>query len=401
MKHIRLFIVAACLLALAAPAFAESPVHLNNRLRLGYDDNIYQSDGEEGRPAKKDSWRVIEEIEVLLNLNMSRTYLGLRWRPSLTWYSDRENDDTDFLNDLDVNFTHNFTPNLALSLNNTLRASQLPELQDESYTVREKDDNYYDSAIATLAYNFRPETRLDLSGRYITLIYDSDSPAKDNGDYYGVIGGLTLRQQLASRSTLMGDLRYQMLTYNEALAENARDANSVFAGLGLEQTFSPKILGSLRGGVESRSYENDLYDDNNAPYAELSATFLPTPATRITTAASYSIYESDVARYLSQNRSYLSLSFAHDFTTRLNFYLSCAYSLNQYEADYSLADADGNRLGDADENAILVSARLSYRIGRINWIETGWQYVKLDSDVQDRVSYDRSRIDIGWKIQLF
>ena len=108
-----------------------------------------------------------------------------------------------------------------------------------------------------------------------------------------------------------------------------------------------------------------------------------------------------MARYLSQNRSYLSLSFAHDFTTRLNFYLSCAYSLNQYEADYSLADADGNRLGDADENAILVSARLSYRIGRINWIETGWQYVKLDSDVQDRVSYDRSRIDIGWKIQLF
>ena len=60
-----------------------------------------------------------------------------------------------------------------------------------------------------------------------------------------------------------------------------------------------------------------------------------------------------------------------------------------------------SRLGDADENAILVSARLSYRIGRINWIETGWQYVKLDSDVQDRVSYDRSRIDIGWKIQLF
>ena len=401
MKHIRLFIVAACLLALAAPAFAESPVHLNNRLRLGFDDNIYQSDGEEGRPAKKDSWRVIEEIEVLLNLNMSRTYLGLRWRPSLTWYSDRENDDTDFLNDLDVNFTHNFTPNLALSLNNTLRASQLPELQDESYTVREKDDNYYDSAIATLAYNFRPETRLDLSGRYITLIYDSDSPAKDNGDYYGVIGGLTLRQQLASRSTLMGDLRYQMLTYNEALAENARDANSIFAGLGLEQTFSPKILGSLRGGVENRAYDNDLYDDNTAPYVELSATLLPTPATRITTAASYSIYESDVARYLSQNRSYLSLSFAHDFTTRLNFYLSCAYSLNQYEADYSLADAAGNRLGDADENAILVSARLSYRIGRINWIETGWQYVKLDSDVVDRVSYDRTRIDIGWKIQLF
>ena len=66
-------------------------------------------------------------------------------------------------------------------------------------------------------------------------------------------------------------------------------------------------------------------------------------------------------------------------------------------ADYAL-DAD---LDDADEEGILVSARLAYRINRINWLEAGYQYVKLDSDVQNRVSYDRNRFDVGWKIQLF
>jgi hypothetical protein len=126
-------------------------------------------------------------------------------------------------------------------------------------------------------------------------------------------------------------------------------------------------------------------------------TFLPSPATRITGAASYSIYESDVARYLSQNRTYLSLSLAHDFTAKLSFYLSGAYGLYLYEADYAL-DAG---LGDGDEESFLVSLRLAYRVNRINWIEAGWQYVKLDSDVMNRVSYDRNRIDIGWKIQLF
>ena len=401
MKQIRLFIVAASLLALASPAFAESPIHLNNRLRLGYDDNVYQageataSDGSVITHEETDSFRIIEEIEALVNLNLQRTYLGRRYRPSFVWYSDRDNDDTDFLHDVDLNFVQKITPALALSISDTLRASQLPELQDENYVVRAKDDNYYNSALATLSYNVRPETRLDLSGRYILLRYTEE--ANENDNYYSAVGGLTLRQQLASRTTLMGDLRYQTVVYDEAEEAFNRDANSVFAGLGAEQTFNPKLLGSLRAGVEQRMYDNDAADDNTQPYGELSMTFLPTPATRITGAASYSIYESDVASYLSQNRTYLSLSFAHDFTTKLNFYLSGAYSLNQYEADYALEAG----AVDADEKSFLVSARLAYRINRINWLEVGYQFIKLDSDLVNRESYDRNRFDIGWKIQLF
>ena len=251
--------------------------------------------------------------------------------------------------------------------------------------------------MATLSYNLRPETRLDLSGRYITLIYDTDSPAKDNNDYYSIVGGLTLRQQLASRSTVMGDLRYQTLTYNDSNAEFNRDAATIFAGLGVEQTFSPQLLGSLRGGVESRSYDDDLYDDNTKPYVEGSMTFLPTPATRITASASYTIYESDVDLYLSQDRTYLSLSAAHDFTAKFSVYASGAYTINAYTEEYSL----DSQLGDADENSFLLSARLSYRVNRINWVEAGWQYVQMDSDLENRESYKRNRIDIGWKIQLF
>jgi hypothetical protein len=395
MKHIRLFIVAATLMALALPVMAastESPIHMNNRLRLGYDDNVYQADSDHN---PKDSFRVIEEIEALVNLNLERTYLGLRYRPSLLWYADREPSSTDFLNDLDLNLTHNFSPSLALSLADTLRAGQLPELQDDNYIVREDDDNIYNSAIATLSYNFLPETRMDLSGRYITLMYQND--ANKNNNYYSLVGGMTLRQQLASRSTVMGDLRYQTLTYNEANVDANRDADTVFAGLGLEQTFSPQLLGSLRAGMESRAYDDDRYDDNTSPYGELSMTFLPTPATRITGAASYSISESDVENYLSSDRAYLSLSLAHDFTAKWSFYLSSAYSMDAYEADYSL----DNTIGDADENAVLVSTRLTYRINRINWLEAGWQYVVFDSDVVNRESYSRNRVDLGWKIQLF
>lgn len=404
MKQMRLSIVAGCLfVVLALVASAESPIHLNSRLRLGYDDNVYQAgtatllDGTVVNHDAQDSFRVIEELEMLVNFNFQRTYLGLRYRPSAIWYSDRKEDSTDFLNDLDLNFIQNFSPILQLSISDTLRASQLPELQEDNYVVRGMDDNYYNSALSTLAFNLRPETRLDLSARCITLTYDSDSPAKDNGDYYSLVGGLTLRQQLASRTTVMGDLRYQTVVYNEADTEHNRDAESYFVGVGAEQTFNPKLTGSLRAGGEQRMYDAADYDDNTQPYFDLSMTFLPTPATRFTGAASYSIYESDVANYLSQNRTYLSLSLAHDFTAKLSFYISGAYSLNSYEADYALDSA----LQDEDENSYLISTRLAYRINRINWLEVGYQYVKLDSDIPGRENYDRNRADIGWKIQLF
>ena len=201
----------------------------------------------------------------------------------------------------------------------------------------------------------------------------------------------------------MGDLRYQTISYNKAPADHNRDANSVFAGLGAEQNFNPKLVGSLRAGMENRAYDAENYDDNTQPYGELSMTFLPTPATRITGAASYAIDESDAGSYMSQDRSYLSLSLAHDFTAKLRFYLSSALTHNAYQADYALDDADPltPALTDATEDSYLVSMSLAYRINRINWIELGYQFVKLESDLQNRESYDRNRIDIGWKIQLF
>ena len=403
MKSIRLLIVAGLTLAVAVPVMAQSatsPVHLSNRLRLGYDDNIYQvGDPTEksGGLSKKDSLRIIEELELLVALNMERAYLGLRYRPTFIWYEDRKEDDTELLHDLDFNFSYNFSPVLALSLSDSLRASELPELHDENYVVREKDDNIYNSAMATLSYAFRPETRIDLSGRIISLVYDSDSPAKENGDYYSLIGGLTLRQQLASLTTLSGDVRYQTLTYNKAADRNNRDAETFFAGMGAEQTFSPQLIGNLRAGVSHRMYDDNRFDDNTMPYAEGSFTFLPSPATRVTAVASYSIYESDVERYLSQNRAYFSLSVAHDITAKLNAYASSAISLSAYEADYALDDD----LYDEDENSFLVSLRLAYRLNRNNWLEVGYQFVKLDSDIRNRESYERNRVDIGWKIQLF
>jgi opacity protein-like surface antigen len=396
MKTLQGIAVAGLLAAFAATGFAQSqPVHLYNRLRVGYDDNIYNAQDD-----KKDSLRLVEEFEIKLNLALDRLYLGIDYRPSLLWIPERDSDETDFLHDLTANLSYNITPRLVFSFKDTLRASQLPELENEGYRVRADDDNFVNTALATLAYNILPQTRIDLSGRYSILQYDEDVHDADN--YRMAVGGVTLRQQLASFTTVLGDFRYQALRYPDAPDEYDRDSDAFFGGLGIEQGFSDKLIGNLRGGVQTRRYDSDRFDNNTKPYVDASLTLMPTPDFRLTLAGGYTTSESDVTAYASQERYALALNLAYDFTTRLTLYANGQVALGKYEADYSYGGEEEQAVyGDDDETTYSAGARLAYKFLQNNWLELGYTFTKLDSDVFGRGDYDRNRVDIGWKIQLY
>ena len=399
MKKIEILCAAAVLAAFTMEAAAE--FRLSNRVRIGYDDNIYQTEKN-----AVDSVRIIEEIEATLNQVLDNTYLGITYRPSFLWVEARNGDEWDVLHTLNFNFIQEFTPRLTLNLSDTLRAGQLPELTDGDYIVREDEDNIYNAALASLTYEFRPGTRLDLSGRYLTLRYTEKWPDPTTGkdlhdfdNYDSAVAGLSLRQQLGSLTTASADVRYQTLKYEESPEGFNRDSDMVFAGLGIEQTFSPSLLGNLRGGVEQRMYDDsDMYDDQTMPYVEGSLTWMPTPATRMTLALSYSVYESDITNYMSQDRTYASLSLAHALTAKLHFFCSAAFTHGEYDKDYANKNMPG--LEGGDEDSVSVSGRLAYQVAPNNWLELNYQYIRLDSEVRDRLSYDNNRVDVAWKIQI-
>ena len=400
MKTLQRIAVAGLLAAFAVTGFAQQqPLHLFNRLRVGYDDNIYNSGSDE-----KGSLRLVEEVEIKLNLALERLYVGIDYRPSLLWIPERESDETDFLHDLTAAMSYSITPQLVFSFKDSLRASQLPELENEGYRVRADDDNFSNTALATLAYNILPQTRIDLSGRYSILEYDDDAHDYDN--YRLAVGGLSLRQQLASHTTVFGDFRYSALEYPDAEKDESRDSDAIYGGLGLEQTFSQVLVGSLRGGVQHRKYDNsDKFDDNTKPYVDASVTLMPSPSTRFTLSGGYSVSESDISAYATEDRYTVALNFAHDFTDNLTLYANGSMALAKYDADYAYEDAE-NHYGDDDETSYTVGARLSYRVFRTsglgnNWLELGYTFTKLDSDVYGQTDYDRNRVDLGWKIQLF
>lgn len=401
MMKTQAMLTAGILMAFAAGAVADesgSPIHLFNRFRVGYDDNVYQVEEKNGKE-KTDSLRLMEEVEVALKLDLEQTYLGLRYRPNLIWYSDREDDDIDVRHDVQATLTQEFTPNLQLSLSDAFHSSQLPELQDGDYIVREKDDNINNDLRAVLSYTLRPETRLDLAGRYYFLKYLDNKPLEISDNYWSAVGGLTLRQILGPQTTAMVDFRYQTLQYDKAPDSYNRDADTIFGGLGLEQALGKQLSATVRAGVQHRMYDNDAFDDKTCPYVDGSLTLAPTESglTRLILSAGWALAESDVTAYLVQQRIRAALTLAHKLTERLELTLTGSYTLSQYDADDAMAEG----LGDNDENAYAATARLSYLVGTRNWIELGYQFTALDSDIKSRESYDRNRVDLGWRIQLF
>jgi hypothetical protein len=103
----------------ARAAEGKRPYQVFNRLRVEYDDNVYQAETD-----KEDSIKIIEELEFHVNLDLENTFVSLRYRPSFVWWDNREEDDFDFQNEGDLVVNHEFSPRLTLSVVDTLRVGQ-------------------------------------------------------------------------------------------------------------------------------------------------------------------------------------------------------------------------------------------------------------------------------------
>ena len=375
------------MLQVSAPAKEGSlPIQLNNRLRAEWDDNIYQTEND-----KTSSFKLIEEVEFIVNFNLESTYVSLRYKPSFVWWEKRD-DHSDFNNDLDFVFNHSFSPRASMSLTDTLRRGEQPELVDGDLVIREDDDFYYNNADLSFGYLLTPETRVDLAGRNTLLRY-SDSVTSENEDYMIWAGGLTLRQRVIPKTTGLGEVRYEHVSYDGL----DRGSKSVYAALGVEQNFSPNLLGNLRGGYQRKMFNDDNLGNENAPYGDLSVTFLPSPATRLTGGAKYSLFEANVYPYASQKQAQMYLSLAYDVTAKIAWYLTGSYTRGDYDGEYEVLQP-GEAAVDGKENIYQASTRVTYKLNRNNWLEGGYQFVDFDSDLRE--SYKRNRVDLGWKIQL-
>lgn len=381
------FVLAGGILAGVSLADQETSrsFQVKNRLRVGWDDNVYETAKD-----KTDSFKIIEEMEFVVNLDLEQTFVGLRYRPTFVWWENRNPDDTDFHHEGDLVFSHNFSPRLSLSAKDTLRIAELPELADRGSIVREKDDYIYNLVDGVLGYKLSDPTRVEVGARYTLLRYDDKAvAATDDYDIYAV--GLTLRQQLKRETALSAEARLEQSDYKGP----DRGSDTYYAGAGLEQIFSPNLVGSVRGGWQHREFTDSALDSEDSPYTDLSLTYLPTPKTRLTGGLGYSLFESDIFPYASQDRLLSFLSLAHDLTAKIQLFLSGSYQHSEYHTSQAVEVPEGS---DGGEDVWQLSGRASYMLNRNNYLEAQVSYMDFSSDLREE--FDRLRVELGWRTQL-
>ena len=185
--------------------------------------------------------------------------------------------------------------------------------------------------------------------------------------------------------------------------------------------FSPNLLGNLRAGYMTKDYNDSTVSDDSAPYMDGNLTFVPSPDTRITMGVGYSMLEADIFPYANQERFRIFGGVAYDITSRLSLNLVASYARSKYDSsdvvpsgvlarererfegipEQRIQEFLQERLDEVDdgtEQIIQFSARMTYRVNRSNWLEAGWQYNDLDSDL--RSDFDRNRFSVGWKTRL-
>lgn len=407
----------------AQPVFAARegglPYRLMNKLRIEYDDNYDQL-----KDNPRASWEMVEEIELQLNLNLEQTFIGLNVRPNFVWWENRPGDSTDFHLYADLILNHNFSRRVSLSFRDSFRRAEEPELTENGQTYRESGDFYYNSADLSLSVLVRPKVYVDVNGGYVFIRYDEKEIANEN-DYNKYKIATRARYQLLPETEISANLDYVNLDYYDSSA--SRSSESMFAGLGVEHMFSPNLMGSIRGGIQKQENKDSFSESSTKPYGDIALTILPSPAARISFGAGYAMTETDVYPYTEQEQFTGYASLSYDITAKLTLTMSGSYTKGNYDAetlpkDATIADLptkeyqkikesnpdvpDTARLNedyvksisDKTEDVYRFGTSLSYQINRINWLELGWRYTTMDSEMRD--DFNRNIYHAGWKINL-
>jgi len=249
-------------------------------------------------------------------------------------------------------------------------------------------------------------------------VFDRMNLTVESGTIGGVpAGGLSFGLQVGKSATVFVDGALEDISYDHAGETTSevympgydattvteipdRSAQTYSIGLGLENTFSPNLMGRIRAGYSAKEMDAANMADDDSPYGELSVTIAPKPTTRLTLGAGYSMYQSGLTTFANQQRTTLSANLAHDLTAKITLSLVGQYYMSDYDSESSVDVVDAASVADGTETAITVGARASFAVTRNNYVDVGYTYTQFDSDFTGRVDVERNRVDLGWRIRM-
>jgi len=405
---------AAGLQAAYAPGLSSvqtsKPWTVSATLRGFYDDNYTTA------PSGSElfSWGYSISPSVGLNLPMDQTYVGLNYTYGMKYYADRPDHKVDQSHLFNGVFSHTFSERYSIDVRESFVISQEPDIVDPTLATPFRSNQNNIANRVAVDFNAQLTTVLSLLLGYGNNFVDysqDKSNVKPPGssaslsallDRIGQLAKIEMHWQM--RPTTMGILGYQFgqvnHTSNEFLDPPAntinadiRDARSHYVYIGAQHSFRPDLTGTVRVGGQFTDYYNDPSNQNQVtPYLESSLTYNYTKGSYFQFGTRHTLNQTDVASYSSatnvtkdQESTTVFGELHHLITPNLTGSLLGQFQNSVFNGGPSDGDAD---------KFLLVGLNLTYRFNQFLSAETGLNYDRLSSDLNNR-SYTRNRFYVG------
>jgi hypothetical protein len=379
-----------------------------------YDSNYLLDPSGEARH----TWGTQVSPSVSLNLPLDQTFIGAGFVYILRYYANNPqgSPDADHTYQGNVHLEHTFNENYSVKVADTAVYAEDPTIIEQGTTqthfnpqdLREEQTGFHNTGHAELDARFTPLIGANFS--YNNNFYNYQSavygPLLDRIEH---LASADLRFQVQPDTVaLLGyQFGYNDFTSSDALAPgvaaDSRNSESHYIYLGVDQTFSPHFTASARVGAEYTDYVNDSfaagawnpYGDGNLTwrYKEGSSVTLGVRHSRNVTdqAVASSGFNSAVtlqSLILDQETTMVYANLTHQFTGKITGTL-----FGQYQNSAFSGTGNGSYNNDVDDYFIL-GANASYKINQYFTAQAGYNFDKLNSEVQGR-GFTRHLVYLG------
>ena len=183
-------------------------------------------------------------------------------------------------------------------------------------------------------------------------------------------GGVTIFQQIFSKTSLLAEYVYGVINYDSSTNDSIYNQ----AEVGIKGDLSSKMTVYIKGGVQTRDYEKDTLDDIDAVVASADIEHRCSSKLKVNLNAGYDVTES----FYKTNSYYESFSSSLKITkkifAKLTSILNVVYDLNQYPE----VTTEGTQSDERQDS--LIGGEVSFLYELTDWLTAGAQYYLRDRD---------------------
>ncbi len=356
-----------------------------------------------------------------------RTNVRLGANFGVTYYPDPSEyvDETNYNTGAFLNVSRQMSPRLQFANNLYVSYEVEPEFS-QGMTTAQRDGQYFNILDAvSLSYAWTRRLSMNASYSISGILYEGDALSATE-DRFNHQAGLGLSYALSTRTSLLADYRFAITDYQNF----GSDATSHFILVGLSHSFSPRLSGTVRVGVQA--YDSDR-SSAVSPYLEASLAYRISRRTQVSWNNRLGYEGAELGIFDSRYTFRTGLSASHQFTERLRgnagiYYSYSLFDLSEGKASeleerlqeinearddvVTAAEAVGVELteeqlavfdideedvlpsGDQKESQLSLNVGMAYRLFSNVDVTAGYSFASIDSNIDDR-EYDRHSVYMG------